>query len=369
MAAKNIVVAPDSFKSSLTAREAATALSAGLERGRADLQIVLAPMADGGEGTLDCVAAALPARHRRVRLRGVHGRTITAPWLVLDDGRAVVESATVLGLPLIAATAPPVQARGSAALGRLIQAALANQPSALIIGLGGSACNDAGLGCLLALGCRGYDAAGRPVTPDMNGLLRLRELDWRGLDTRLASTPLICLCDVDNPLLGPAGSTRTYGPQKGLDDDRIDAVEAAARHFADLCGPRAEAERPGSGAAGGLGFALACVGAQLTAGAPQLLHLTGMARVLAGADVVITGEGRADRQTLSGKLPLAVARAAAPTPTILVAGTIEREAYPALEQHFSACHDLSLIAGSEAAALTEPARWLATCGARIARAL
>lgn len=360
MSALHIVLAPDSFKGSASALEVAHALGEGLQPALPTARLTLAPMADGGEGTLDCVAASTDGQWQTTRLTAIHGQQIEASWYRTDDNRAILESATALGLPLIESSnnAPALADRSSRALGELIAAALDAGCRDIAIGLGGSACNDAGLGMLVALGALARDAEGTEVPTTMTGLLNVATLDLSGLDPRLAESRLTALCDVDNPLLGKNGASQVYGPQKGLTDDDIEAVEAAFQRLATCCGERGDIRAVGSGAAGGLGFAVAVLGGQLCSGANALMNMTGLHAKLAGADFVITGEGRSDRQTLSGKLPMAIARAAAPTPTILVCGDIAEDARRQLAEYFSVCHTLTARAGSVAAARAEPLRWL-----------
>lgn len=369
MTGPRIVLAPDSFKGSASALEVAHALGEGLQTALPHARLTLAPMADGGEGTLDCVAAAFQGRWAQVGVQAIHGAPVDARWYLTDDGRAIVESAEVLGLPLVQASAdaPTLHARGSAALGALIAAVLDEGVHELYIGLGGSACNDAGLGLLIALGATAHDAGGNPVEPTMDGLLALDTLDLSGLDPRLAQTTIHVLCDVDNPLLGAGGASRVYGPQKGLTDADIDAVEHAFAHMAACSSARALTEKPGSGAAGGLGFALALLGGDLQPGANTLMDMTGLRDALAAADLVITGEGRSDTQTLSGKLPLAIARAAAPTPTVLLSGAIADDAVDALAERFAGCFTLVERAGSADAALAQPLHWVRHAAAEIGR--
>ncbi|MES1935079.1 glycerate kinase [Salinisphaera hydrothermalis] len=365
MAENTVVIAPDSFKGSLSAIDVAKALAEGLAAHDNPPRTEIAPMADGGEGLLDAVATTCKGHWHTTTLVGIHGRSLEAPWYAMADGPAVLESATVLGLPLIEAMddAPPLAERSSYALGTLIADALDSGATDLAIGLGGSACNDAGLGMLAALGAVPYDDAGQVIAPSMNGLLSLARIDLSGLDSRLANVRLRALCDVDNPLLGEAGASRIYGPQKGLTDADIAEVEAAFEHLAETTGARDTTEWPGSGAAGGLGFALALIGARLESGAEAVLRMTGLAERMANARCVITGEGRSDRQTLSGKLPLAVAKAARPTPTLLVCGDIADDARDELATYFARTYTLVERAGSVEAAIAEPARWLFEIGA------
>ncbi|MGN8197161.1 glycerate kinase [Salinisphaera sp. RV14] len=368
MAENTVVIAPDSFKGSLAAIDVARAIAEGLTAQDNPPRTLIAPMADGGEGLLDAVAATCDGHWQTTTLVGIHGRSLDAPWYVMADGPVVLESATVLGLPLIEAVddAPPLAERSSYALGMLIADALDSGATDIAIGLGGSACNDAGLGMLAALGATPYNAAGEVIAPSMHGLLALARLDLSGLDARLADVRIRVLCDVDNPLLGENGASRVYGPQKGLTDGDIVEVEAAFEHLAETTGARDPAAWPGSGAAGGLGFALARVGGRLESGAEAVLKMTGLAGHMRQARCVITGEGRSDRQTLSGKLPLAVARAARPTPTLLVCGDIADDARRELETHFTGTYTLVERAGSIEAAIATPGRWLFQIGADLA---
>ncbi|MBS63004.1 glycerate kinase [Salinisphaera sp.] len=370
-ATPHIVLAPDSYKGSASALDVAHALAEGLQTVCPHARLTLAPMADGGEGTLDCLAAGRQVAWQTTSIVAIHGERIEAPWFRDEAGTAVIESATVLGLPLIEAQAdaPRLQARGSQALGELIAAALDTGIHDFVIGLGGSACNDAGLGMLCALGARAVDMHGDTVAPTMDGLLSMDRIDLTEMDARLQHIRIRVLCDVDNPLLGADGASRVYGPQKGLSDADIEAVEAAFGRLAQSAGPGSLAGASGSGAAGGLGFALALIGGELCSGANTLLDITGLRQTLAQADLVITGEGRSDRQTLSGKLPLAVARAAGPTPTVLLSGAIADEARTELGAHFAGCYTLIERAGSVEAALAEPLHWARRAAADIGRDL
>ncbi|MES1938852.1 glycerate kinase [Salinisphaera sp. T5B8] len=362
----HIVIAPDSYKGSATALEIAHALAEGLQTVLPHARLTLAPMADGGEGTLDCLAAGRAVHWQHTSLVAIHGERIDARWFC-DGATAVLESAQVLGLPLIEAQpdAPALQARGSYALGELITAALDRDIHDLVIGLGGSACNDAGLGLLSALGARARAVDGSAVEPTMAGLLALDRIDLTDLDPRLQHTRIRVLCDVDNPLLGERGASRVYGPQKGLSAADIEAVEAAFTRLAESAAPSGLAHTVGSGAAGGLGFALALIGGELTPGANSLMDMTGLRETLAGADLVITGEGRSDTQTLAGKLPLAIADTAKPAPTALISGAIAQEARAELARHFAGCYTLVERAGSLEAALAQPLHWVRQVAADI----
>ncbi|NNC24077.1 glycerate kinase [Salinisphaera sp. USBA-960] len=364
MSSPRVVLAPDSFKGSLDAPAVANALADGIRSVAPQSDIVRAPMADGGEGTLACVAAACDGRWRSVTMTGIHGRPVTADWYQGVDGTAYIESAAVLGLPLITHTsdAPSIWHRSSAPLGALIRHVLDAGCISLVVALGGSACNDAGLGLLTELGLCAFDTNDKAVADGPADLLRLARIehcalaDWRqDIDVRV-------LCDVDNPLLGERGATYVFGPQKGLDDTDLASVDTAFARFVDQLGADESSRRPGAGAAGGLGFALATLGATLEPGGDGLLELTGLRDALPEADYVITGEGRTDAQTLAGKTALAIARAADPAPTVLVSGAIDEAVRPRLAAEFSACYSLAEQSGSIDAAQADTAYWLREVG-------
>ncbi|WP_103354342.1 glycerate kinase [Amycolatopsis sp. CA-128772] len=310
-----VLVAPDKFKGSLTAAEVASAVASGLADGHPGVAVTTLPVADGGEGT---VAAAVAAGFRRVRVpaRGPTGRPLTASYAVRGD-TAVVELAETSGLHRLPAGPAPLTA-SSAGTGDVIAAAVRGGCRRIVLGVGGSACTDGGAGMLTALGARLLDDAGRELPPGGAALSRLASLDLTGL----SEVDIELACDVDNPLCGPRGAASVYGPQKGASPGDVEALDAALRHWASIAGPEF-ASRPGAGAAGGVGFAaLAVLGARMRPGIDLLLDLLGFGAAVAGADLVITGEGSLDRQTLSGKAPAGVARAAAAggVPCVAVSG-------------------------------------------------
>ena len=329
-----ILIAPDAFKGSLSAMQAAQAMAAGIRKAIPEIEIDMLPLADGGEGTLDVLIPYVSHKYNH----GSHEKYIV---YIDDDGRetALIESARCLGLTLPAMQARDIMARGSGALGEAIRKRLDAGIRRFIIGLGGSATNDAGLGMLIALGLEALDAQGRPVNPDLRGLCTVAALDASVMDPRLADCDMTILCDVDAPLCGPEGATLTFGPQKGLSAEMRVSVDEAMARFASL----AEAALgvsvgtlPGSGAAGGLGFALALLGGRLVPGAGYVIDRAGLAQRLKGVDWVVTGEGRSDAQTLAGKLPLQVAALARKrgVPVALISGDVTDA--PLLAGHFDA---------------------------------
>lgn len=331
-----IVVAPDSYKGSLTAAEVCEALETGLRRACRDIEVVRVPMADGGEGTVQSLVDATGGRIVNVRATGPLGDPVDAFYGVLGDGAtAVIEMAAASGLPL----APPERrnpliatTRGT---GELIAAAFAGGCRKFIIGIGGSATNDGGAGMAQALGARLVDADGRDVGPGGAALARVASVDLSGIPQELRACEFVVACDVDNPLTGPRGASAVYGPQKGATPEMVQALDSALSAYAEAVARALGADvaalrdAPGAGAAGGLGFGLmAFLGAQLRRGVEIVVDAVGLKGRLKGADLVITGEGRTDFQTLFGKTPMGVANAAAEQgiPVVIISGSISGDA-------------------------------------------
>ena len=303
-----IVLAPNAFKGSLTAAQVVAHLAVGIGRTAPDAELVAAPVADGGDGTLD---AALAAGFTRVPVTA-HGPTglPLESAIALRHGVAVVELAAVSGLALLPGGRPDPLHASTFGVGELIVAALDAGCREVVLGVGGSASTDGGAGLLQALGVRLQADDGTDLPLGGIALAGLASIDVSGLDSRLADVRLVLACDVDNPLTGPAGAAAVYGPQKGATPEQVRALDAALAHFAELLDPAA-ATRAGAGAAGGTGFAaLAVLGATMAPGIEVVLELAGFDRLLRGADLVVTGEGMLDMQTLRGKAPAGVARAA-----------------------------------------------------------
>ncbi|OHV44369.1 glycerate kinase [Pseudofrankia sp. BMG5.36] len=369
-----VVIAPDSFKGSLAADRVAAALADGWLSARPGDEVVRLPIADGGEGTLDVFAAAVPgARRRPLKVTGPDGapdsRLVDAEWLSLPGGTAVVELARGSGLPLLGARRDPLGAH-TVGLGQLLAAALDDPATRqIIVTLGGSASTDGGTGALAALGARFLDDASAPLPPGGGALSRLAAVDARGL--RLAPPGgVLCLTDVDAPLCGPHGAAAVFGPQKGATPDGIRLLDGGLRRLATLLG--GEPDAPGAGAAGGTGYGLAAAwGARLVPGAATVAEHAGLPAALADADLVITGEGRFDATSMSGKvvggvLRLAAARVgeAGPVPVLLVAGQLGAPPPPGIDAALA----IATLARGVAAATAEPERWLAAAAAQLAAA-
>ncbi len=362
-----IVVAPDSFKGSLTAAEAADAIARGALRAVPGAEVLTRPVADGGEGT---VAAALRAgyRPRTARVGGPDGRPVDAVFAV-DGATAVVELAAAAGIGLLGRPAPTTATtRG---VGELLLAALDAGARRVVLGLGGSATTDAGAGLLQALGVRLLDAGGRDVPPGGAGLARLDRVDASGLDARLAGVALEMATDVDNPLTGPAGAAAVYGPQKGATPEQVAGLDAALGRFAavvrrdlgvDLGG------RPAMGAAGGTAAGVAAVlGCSVGSGAELVADLVGLDAALAGAGLVVTGEGSLDAQTLRGKAPAVVAARAraAGVPCVALAGRVDLDADARPAAGFTAAHALTEVEPDLARCLADPGPVLEELAARV----
>lgn len=314
--ARRVLVAADKFKGSLTAVEVAERVAAGLRRVVPDVLVEALPVADGGDGT---VAAAVAAgfERREVRVAGPLGDEVTAAY-ALRDGTAVVEMAEASGLQRLPEGVLAPLTSSTYGSGELLRAALDAGARTIVFGVGGSATTDGGAGMLAALGARFLDADGEPVAPGGGGLAGLASADLSGLDPRLSGVELVLASDVDNPLTGPKGAPAVYGPQKGASPDDVTALDAALAHFAKVLegtegvGARVAeyAASPGAGAAGGIGFGAMLLGARFRPGIAVMLDVLGFAPALDRADLVITGEGSLDEQTLHGKAPAGVAAAA-----------------------------------------------------------
>lgn len=361
----SIVIAPDSFKGTVAARAVADAIAAGWRTVRPDDVITLLPQADGGEGTLDAFEAAVPgARRRRAgHVSGPDGRPTPGKWLQLPDGTAVVELALSSGLPLM--REPDALGASTRGLGEVIRSALDAGATSLVIGLGGSASTDGGAGALAALGLRLTDAAGSPLPDGGGALAALAAADAGGL---LTPPPggVTLLTDVTAPLLGAGGSAAIFGPQKGASPAEVAVLDGALARFASVVG--GDPELPGTGAAGGAGFGFSAVwGATIESGADYLAALSGFGEAIAGADVLISGEGRFDSQSLGGKVVGQLLRRAEASGVRagVIAGQVTAQATIGGEPVWTAA--LVDLAGSVEQAIADPTRWLREAGAAAAQ--
>ncbi len=363
-----VLLAPDKFKGTLTGAEVAASLAAGIRSRRPAVDVVAVPVADGGDGSL---AAFETAGFERVALRATDaaGRTAST-WYVRRGDDAVVELAEVAGLAGLkgAHIALTASSRG---LGELIAHALDAGCTRVLVGIGGSASTDGGLGLVQALGARVRDPSGAEVGPGGAGAATAATLDLAGLHPGLSAARIEVACDVDNPLIGPEGAAAVYGPQKGADPDQVRQLDAALANWADVVAAATGHDRrsdPGAGAAGGVGFgAVAILGAMLRPGAELMLDQLGFAAALAGADLIVTGEGSLDEQTLRGKAPAAVAAAgrAAGVPVVAVAGRCLLDASRLQAAGFDGVYTLLDEAATPRQAFDDGAALLRRIGARL----
>lgn len=323
-----IVIAPDSFKESLSASAVAAAIASGLRQAAPDVECLCIPMADGGEGTVDAILAATGGQRRTNQVEDALGRPIQAQWGWLPGKVAVIEMACAAGLEHIdVAERDPLRA-SSFGVGQLIRHALDLDAEKIVLGLGGSATNDAGAGMLQALGLRLMDAEGRALPPGGSALARLAKIDHTQFDPRLSQVEFTIASDVNNPLCGPNGASEIFGPQKGATPEQVKLLDQALEHFAEMCAnvlAQDYRQVAGAGAAGGLGFAAhGWLHAHFRPGVEVVAELGGLAHAIEGAQLVITGEGRMDAQTLQGKTPMGVAKIAqaAGVPVIAIAGSL-----------------------------------------------
>ncbi|TDQ55738.1 glycerate kinase [Actinomycetospora succinea] len=381
-----VLLAPDSFGGSLTAAEAATAMAEGWARAHPDDRTVLLPLADGGTGFVEVLHTARGGTRHDVEVTGPLGEPTTATWLELvgpgDEAQrsstirtAYVESASACGLHLVPERTPRTAADAtSRGVGELVRAAVAAGPARVVVGLGGSACTDGGAGMLAALGAVPLDGRGDPL-PDGGGALAAvaRLVGLPGVRERLAGVELVVAADVDHALTGPQGAAAVFGPQKGADEDTVAALDAALTTWGGVlgeeCGLPGLATQPGAGAAGGLGAALAALGATRVPGGELVRDVAGLDAELDRADLVVTGEGALDEQSLHGKLVSVVAARARErsVPCIALAGQVHIGGNQALEAGLEGAYSVAADAGSVEAALEEPAARLADLAAGVAR--
>ncbi|MGR5282958.1 glycerate kinase [Photobacterium damselae] len=310
-----IVIAPDSYKESLTAMEVACAIEAGFRKVLPEAEYIKLPMADGGEGTVQSLVDATGGEIITARVTGPLGEQVDGFYGLMGDGHtAVIEMAAASGLHLVAPEQRNPLQTTTFGTGELILAALNQGAKHIIVGIGGSATNDGGIGMAQALGIRMLDSQGKEIGYGGGALARLATIDMSGLDPRLAQVELEVACDVDNPLCGEKGASQVFGPQKGATPEMVAQLDANLAHYAELIKTQLGAdvkEMAGAGAAGGLGAALlGLLQARLRPGIEIVMDAVNLADVVQDADLVITGEGRIDSQTIHGKTPIGVARTA-----------------------------------------------------------
>ncbi|GHT00933.1 glycerate kinase [Spirochaetia bacterium] len=350
-----IIVAPDSFKGNMSAPDVCAVIEAGILRADKTASVYKIPLADGGEGTARAVTEAAGGRFIKAAVTGPLGNRIEADFGLIENGRvAVLDLASASGLELLSRDQLNPLKATTYGTGELIKAALDTGAKELIIGIGGSATNDGGIGMISALGFKVLDEKGQVVGQGGEALGKIASVDISGADKRLKDVSIKVACDVTNPLLGPKGASAIFGPQKGATPEMVKVLDAGLAKLGDAwinAGLARDVEQPGDGAAGGVGAAMRiCLGAVMESGAMLVMKYSGFFNHLAGIDLVITGEGMTDGQTSGGKLCSVVAREShkAGIPVALLSGALGGDA-PALSGSFEyavsiACGQLGLDA-------------------------
>jgi len=371
-----IAIAPDSFKGSMTALEAAECIERGLRRALSNLSVRRIPMADGGDGTVQAIVDATRGRLVRATVHDPLGRRIRARFGLTGRGRrAVIEMAEASGLVLLEPSERNPMRTTTRGTGDLIRAAVGAGAKTILVGIGGSATNDGGTGMARALGVRFLDADGAEILEGGGGLRRLARIDRSGILPALAGVRIEVACDVDNPLTGPHGAARVYARQKGASADMIRTLESNMKHFARVVRRDLETDIdpvPGAGAAGGLGAGLmAFLGAELRSGIDLVADAVRLRGRLAGCDLAITGEGRTDGQTVFGKAPMGVVRAARALgiPVIVISGATGDGAEALLHHGVEACFSALSEPMDEEAIRRRGPGLLADCAEQVARVL
>ena len=321
----NVLLAPDSFKGTLSATEVCELLKSVICKATPDATVTSLPIADGGEGTVDAFLQIFGGERITVRVHSPLLRDIDADYAILPDGTAVFETAAASGIAIESVN--DALRASTLGTGELLRDALDRGCKKLLLGLGGSATTDGGTGLLAALGARFFDSDGNDLLPGGGALEGLRSMDLSGFDKRLAQTDLTVLCDVENPLFGATGAAAVFAPQKGADATQVELLDRGLRRLAEVSAKtlgKDAANEKGAGAAGGLGFAcLAFLGGHLTPGIDYILNAAHFSERAKKADLIITGEGKMDAQSLMGKAPFGVAKRSGGTRVIAMVGRLD----------------------------------------------
>ena len=369
----NILIAPDSFKESLSALKVSQAIASGFKDIFPSVNCILLPVADGGKGTTDALINSTGGKARFTQVQDPLGNPINAQWGILGNGKtAVIETAAASGLDLVPNELRNPLLTSSYGTGQLIMAALEEGGEKIIIGLGGSATNDGGCGILRALGAVFTDQHGQPLPPGGGSLANLADLDISNLDPRLYSVTFEVACDVDNPFLGPEGASAVFGPQKGANPQQVAELEQCLTNYSDIlsrvCGVDIRSI-PGSGAAGGIGAALSALfKTELKSGIEIVLDAVEINKHLPTSQLVITGEGKIDDQSLRGKTPIGVAKRAKTfgCPVIALAGSVSQEQEAIINSGIDAVFSVVSGVTSLEAALKEAEVNIQNCARNIA---
>lgn len=333
---KKVIIIPDSFKGTLSAKQICRILKEKVHQQFPACEVVTVPVADGGEGSVDCFLEALGGRKETVQVHGPYMELMEAEYGILSDGTAVVEMASCAGLPLVEDRKNPKKTT-TYGVGELILAAAKAGSKRIITGLDGSCTNDGGCGMAAALGIRFYDAQDREFVPTGGTLKEIRRIDMSRREKLLDQIELLAMCDITNPLTGPEGAAHVFSPQKGADEGMIQELEAGMVHYASILEQTVQIpkirELPGGGAAGGMGTGMAALlGAKLIPGIQAVLDTVQIDTLAEHADLILTGEGKIDSQSIHGKVLSGIARRgkALGIPVVAIAGGIDREALPEL---------------------------------------
>lgn len=346
---KKVILIPDSFKGTMSSAEICTVMAQAVQEYYPDAQVHSVPVADGGEGSVDSFLQAVGGEKVSVTVKGPYFEEVPAFYGMLPDGVAVIEMAAAAGLPLVGERLHAEQTT-TYGVGELMAHALERGCKRLVVGLGGSATNDGGCGAAAALGAVFRNAAGEAFVPVGATLAEVAEIDLSGLHPALASAELVTMCDIDNPLCGPLGAAHVFAPQKGADPAMVELLDAGLAHLADVverCTGRDIRQLHGAGAAGGMGGGMvAFFGSTLQMGIETVLDTVGFDKLLEGADMVFSGEGKLDAQSLLGKVVIGVARRAkrAGVPLVAVVGDIGDNIEAAYDMGVSAVFSINRVA-------------------------
>lgn len=346
---KKVLLIPDSFKGTMSSGEICEIMRGVIHRHYPQAQVIGIPVADGGEGSVDSFLAAMGGERITLPVRGPYHEEITGFYGILPEGAAVIEMAAAAGLPLVGDRMHAEQTT-TYGVGQLIEHAAQAGAKKIIVGLGGSATNDGGAGAAAALGVRFYNAAGEAFIPVGATLKDIERIDTSGLSPALAGVELVTMCDIDNPLCGPSGAAAVFGPQKGADPDMVRLLDDGLRHMAQVVGRDLGKEildLPGAGAAGGMGGGMvAFFGSQLQMGIETVLDTVGFDQLLEGADIVFSGEGKIDYQSLRGKVVIGVARRTKRkgVPLIAIVGDIGDDIEGVYEQGVTGVFSINRVA-------------------------
>lgn len=368
----HIVIAPDSYKGSLSSIEVGEAVKKGLQQALPEATYTVIPMADGGEGTLAALLYHLDAEKVRVTTRGPVGQNVAAVYAIhRQQGLALIESAAMVGLPLLAGSKLDPLQTTTFGLGETIRHALDQGIRKFVVGIGGSATNDGGAGLLEALGAQFFQNGHKLEDIRAKDLANIDHVDLSALDERIKACTFTIASDVDNPLCGERGASAVFGPQKGATPDTVQQLDQALRHFARLLDPDHQWQnKPGAGAAGGLGFAFMLLGGVLQPGAEVVAQALSMERLLDTTDLLITGEGKTDEQTRYGKAPYYLAQLAKKRniPVILLSGSLGdgyQALFPAVDASFSIIRHPVTVEE----AMSQASQWVEEAAVQIGRLL